>query len=99
DRDLADRRQLAKRVRLLLEGIERAAHLALLERDIGLAALVLRQRDFAAPRLGGIEDAVGQRLLGQRLPARRAGRREELGRRADRIEVLADHRAVVDVLV
>src|SRR3954471_2980509 len=96
DGDLADGRELAERSGLFLERIDRALHLALLQLDIALAALVERQRYLAPARLGGVEDAVGQRFLGQCLPPRRAGWREELGRRADRVEILADHRAVVD---
>src|SRR5262245_50243585 len=96
DGDLADRREVAQAARLFFQLGERARHLALLDRNVALAALILRQRELAAARLRGIEDAVAQRLLADRLPARRAGSREQLGRRADAVEVLADHRAVVE---
>src|SRR5262245_62024280 len=74
-----------------------ARHLTLLECNIALAALVLRQGELAPAGLRRIEDAVGQRLLRQRLPARRPRRWEEFCRRTDRIEVFADHRAIEEV--
>src|SRR6516162_4562682 len=70
DGDLADRVEVAERGRLLLELGDGARDLALLERDVALAALVLRQGELAPAGLRRIEDAVGQRLLRQRLPAR-----------------------------
>ena len=76
DGDLADRVSLPSESACFSNTASGARHLALLQRDVALAALVLRQRDLAAARLGGIENAVAQRLLRQRLPARRAGRRE-----------------------
>src|SRR5262249_25488540 len=94
DGDLTDRVQVAERGRLLLELDDGARHLALLERNVGLAALVLRQGELTPAGLRRIEDAVGQRLLRQRHPARRTRRREEFWRRTDRIEVFADYRAV-----
>ena len=63
DGDLADGRELAERAGILLQRVERARDLALLQLDVALAALVLRQGDLAAARLGGIQDAVAQRLL------------------------------------
>src|SRR5580698_2110987 len=60
DSDLADRVEVAERIGLLLELVERAGDLALLQFDVALAAFVLRQRDLTAPRLGRIEDAVRQ---------------------------------------
>src|SRR5262245_61740912 len=80
DGDLADGLEIAEAACLLLELGQRALHLALLQLDISLAPVVLRQRDLAAARLRGVEDAVAQRHLGDRLPARRTGGREELGR-------------------
>src|SRR5262245_54937598 len=94
DGDLADRVEVAERGRLLLELDDCARHLALLERNVVLATLVLREGELSPAGLRRIEDAVGQRLLGQRLPARRTRHREEFWRRTDRIEVFADHRAV-----
>src|SRR5262249_57373934 len=47
DGDLADRIEVAERGRLLLELDDGARHLALLERNVGLAALVLRQGELA----------------------------------------------------
>src|SRR5437868_3147216 len=96
DGDLADGLEIAEAARLILELGERALHLALLQLDITLASIVLPQRDLAAARLRRVEDAVAQRHLGDRLPARRAGRGEELGRAADTVQILADHRAVVE---
>src|SRR6478672_6875213 len=97
DGDLADRVEVAERGRLLLELADGARHLALLERNVALAALVLRQGEFAPPGLRRIEDAVGQRLLRQRLPARRTRRWDEFWRRTDRIEIFADHWAIEEV--
>ena len=54
-------------------------HLALLQFDVALAPVILRQRDLTAARLRRVQDAVAQRLLAERLPARRAGRRKQLG--------------------
>src|SRR5262249_61012691 len=45
DGDLADRVEVAERGCLFLELGDGACHLALLERNVGLAALVLRQGD------------------------------------------------------
>src|SRR5262249_15636549 len=59
DGDLADRVEVAERGRLLLEFDDGARHLALLERNVGLAALVLRQGELAPAGLRRIEDAVG----------------------------------------
>jgi len=63
DGDLADRVEVAERGRLLLELDNGARHLALLEHNVGLAALVLRQGELVPAGLRRIEDAVGQRLL------------------------------------
>src|SRR5262249_53759152 len=97
DGDLADRVEVAERGRLLLQLDDGARHLTLLERNVALAALVLRQGELAPAGLRRIEDAVGQRLLRQRIPARRTWRWEEFWRRTDRIEVFADYRAIEEV--
>src|SRR5215510_10619007 len=97
DGDFADRVEIAERGRLLLELDDDARHLTLLERNVALASLVLRQGELAPAGLRRIEDAVGQRLLRQRLPARRTRRWEELWRRTDRIEIFADYRAIEEV--
>src|SRR5262249_12772842 len=94
DGDLADRVEVAERGRLLLELDDCARHLALLERNVVLATLVLREGELSPAGLRRIEGAVGQRRLRQRLPARGTRRGEEFWRRPDRIEVFADHRAV-----
>jgi hypothetical protein len=74
DGDLADRGQgaAAESAGLRLQRVERLADLALLQGDVGAPPLVLRQRDLPPARLRGVEDAVGQRLLAQRGPARGA---------------------------
>src|SRR5262245_11710310 len=97
DGDLTDGLELAQAARVLLEDVEGTLHLALLQLDIGLAAVVLRQRDLAAARLGGVQDAVAQRLLADRLPARRTGGGKEFWCGTDAVEVLADHRAVEEL--
>src|SRR5262245_62845730 len=70
DGDLADRIEVAERGRLLLELGDGARHVTLLECNVALAALVLRQGELSSAGLRRIEDAVGQRLLRQRVPAR-----------------------------
>src|SRR5262245_49336850 len=65
---------------------------------VALTALVLRQGELAPAGLCRVEDAVGQCLLRQRLPARRTRRWEEFWRRTDRMEVFADHRAIEEVV-
>ena len=73
DGDLADRVEIAERGRLLFELGDGARYFALLERNVGLSALVLRQGELAPAGLRRIEDAVGQRPLRQRFPVRRTG--------------------------
>src|SRR5262249_35989917 len=92
DGDFADRVEVAERGRLLLELDDGARHLALLERNVGLAALILREGELAPAGLRRIEDAVGQRLLRQRHPARRTRRRGGVWRRTGPIQAFADYR-------
>ena len=74
--------------------IQRAINRSLLPRDPGGPAIILRLLHLAAPRHGGIQNAVPHGLLLQRPPARRAMRGKHRQRIADAVEVFADHRAV-----
>src|SRR5262249_53914415 len=97
DGDLADRVEVAERGRLLLELDDGARYLTLLERNVALAALVLRQGELAPAGLRRVEDAIGPRPPRPRPPTRPPPRWEEFWRRTDRIEVFANHRAIEEV--
>ena len=71
DRDLADGPQLAEGGRLALQRVHRPRHHLPLPRDEGAPPLIRRKARLAPARHGRIEDAVPERLLPQRRPARR----------------------------
>src|SRR5262249_58265806 len=75
DGDLADRVEVAERGRLLLELDDCARHLALLERNVVLATLVLRQGELAPAGVRRIAGAGGPRPPRAGPPPRRARRR------------------------
>ena len=83
--------------RIGFEMIERLIDLLLLHLDPGINALVFRPvTAFVDEQDGGIDDAVAKRAKHQRLPPLCPFTGKQDRRSRLRIEVFADHRAVVD---
>ena len=95
--DLPDVERRRQTLRLALERVQRVVDLRVLSGQPLRPAQRLRtQRGLVAREDGGVHDAVGQRMAPQRLPARFArGRKHATA--AQRVEVLADHRRIVEL--
>src|SRR6185437_5978265 len=96
--DLADAELAAELagLGLDLERGESAPDLAQLRIDPVLPLIFLRAQDFIAAEDRRIENAVAQRLLAQRQPARLATAREQLRPLMQRVEIFADDRRIIE---
>ena len=96
ERDLADRRRRIERRRRRFERGERAVDLALLQVEPFLLVLLGRAPSaLVDEKNAGIEDAVAQRLERKRRDARVRVLRNDLAAPGALIEILEDHRRVV----
>src|SRR5690349_4078145 len=96
-RDLADTEALAPAAALALERVHAGARLGELASDPVTPLQRLRpHRALVAHEDAGLEYPVGERLQPQFAPAFRTGLREQCRPLVQAVEILADHRRVVE---